>query len=108
MVRDSVVRFELKVLRGRGLVATDNNFVSEASSDPRCVIMVDGLEVGRTSVGRGAVDPVWKSQCSSVFVDGERLYSVLVGRGVSDRGVRVFGKRGGEFGSRERESQASR
>lgn len=52
-------RLDLKVLRGRSLVARDVNYVTEASSDPYCIVLVDAEEVGRTSVIHGTLNPVW-------------------------------------------------
>lgn len=60
---------DLKVLRGRGLVARDANYVTEASSDPYCVVLVDDEELGRTNVINGSLDPVWSTRNSFEAVD---------------------------------------
>lgn len=76
--RHGRVRFDLKVLRARGLVATDDNFVSEASSDAYCLILVDGVEIGKTSVERGTVDPVWRSQSKEVEAFRWSIVQILI------------------------------
>lgn len=59
-----MVRVDLKVLRGRGLVARDASYVTEASPDPYCVILIDDEEMGKTDVVHGTLNPVWSKSNS--------------------------------------------
>lgn len=52
-------KFSLKILRGVGLLAQDVNLLSENSSDPYCIIFIDGKEVARTPVVGQTLEPIW-------------------------------------------------
>jgi len=51
-------RVDLKILRGRGLAAKDDNVLTEGSSDAYCVVDLDGTELGRTPPVT-SLSPVW-------------------------------------------------
>ena len=40
---------DLQIIQGAGLVAADRHLTTADSSDPYCVVFVDGVEVGRTA-----------------------------------------------------------
>mmetsp|Transcript_5500 Transcript_5500/g.16628 ORF Transcript_5500/g.16628 Transcript_5500/m.16628 type:complete len:477 (-) Transcript_5500:439-1869(-) len=67
------VRFDLKVLRGRGLASKD-----EASCDPYCVVLMDEEELGRTGVVHGTRDPVWTSGNSFEEIEAAQTSAVTV------------------------------
>lgn len=61
-------RVRLSVLRASGLSAADfYGPLKEASSDPYGIVMVDGVEVGRTPARSSTLDPVWAGEASFVF-----------------------------------------
>lgn len=60
----------LKVLRGVDLLALDENYLTESSSDPYCQIFVNGVKVGWTPVRNATLDPVWGDAMSSFEIQG--------------------------------------
>lgn len=60
----------LKVLRGVDLLALDENYLTESSSDPYCQIFVNGHKVGWTPVRNATLDPVWGDDMSSFEIQG--------------------------------------
>jgi len=62
----------LTVIAGRGLVDKDRSRFSlgKGKSDPYCVVLVDGKELGRTGVRAQTLDPDWG--------DAEEVYYLLV------------------------------
>ena len=52
-------KFSLKILRGVGLLAQDVHLLSENSSDPYCVVSIDGRQVARTPVVHQTLEPIW-------------------------------------------------
>ncbi|KAJ8613225.1 hypothetical protein CTAYLR_004514 [Chrysophaeum taylorii] len=62
--RELILR--LRVLRGVGLAPQDYyGGLREASSDPFCVIIVNGKEIGRTSTRTKTLNPTWADAASS-------------------------------------------
>lgn len=60
------VYVRLRVLRGVGLAPQDfYGPLMKPSSDPYCVVIINGVEIGRTSTRQGTLDPVWADAASS-------------------------------------------
>ena len=70
----------LKVLRGAGLVDKDRSALSfvKGKSDPYCVVLVDGREVGRTSTQKQTLDPDWTGTGVSGDDDDDACFDLLV------------------------------
>jgi Ca2+-dependent lipid-binding protein len=62
----------LKVLRGVGLVAMDNNLVSADSSDPYCEVYVNGKKIVWTPEWYNTLNQVWGGPMSMFKVVAPR------------------------------------
>jgi len=68
----------MKILRGVGLIAMDNNFVTADSSDPYCDVYLNKVKLGRTPVISQTLNPIYGGPKSTFTFNVESSDEMII------------------------------
>eukprot|EP00957_Ditylum_brightwellii_P157735 12005936-Ditylum_brightwellii.AAC.1 len=68
----------LNILRGVDLVAKDHNLLTANTSDPYCLVFIDGGEIGKTPVHSNTLNPIWGGPKSTCKFQGDNETKVTI------------------------------